>query len=783
MSVKWLATSPLLSNIPGVESKLLMNAPIHKFCLLFFLGSVCGLFRPCLAQETKVQPPSDAQRREVMKLLQEVYKSEYVAAETADAKSVLAAKILDAAQETKDSIARYSMLRLASDIAVLAADAEIVTESIDLMDRYFEIDEPNTRLAALTATVTRINSASEPTALSAVLEFCNTAVDRNNYAAAAQLLTHSALHFREATSREALRKSLVRVKSLQVQYQSVRDALQKLLENADDPEANLAVGKFRCFRRNEWTTGLKNLVKGSDETLREIAHLELGDKDFQRQNMIADRWWQYAETIDDEDAIYAKLRARSYYKIALDSLQGLQKAKAMTRLKETESFGEVAAIKMHVEGHVQDPHTPEDLQPMAERKVVYDLPASYSDMVVGGSGKYLIFRIDALKKLAFFDVIERKVTQYVPIESSDVRFTAGANEFFIATRPQNVLERWSLDNFKRLSTVRLPLENPVEVITMGSASDGPIYVGAQHGPGGFLNTRSLKPIPYQVIDHRYQKAGEIQGAGPESRVRASANGRAFAMWRTNVSPGGFRTYVLTDRIAHTFYQHDTMGYIEPSPDGELMYTSRGVYTSQTKEFIANKGNFATSFRIPAVTGNYAVGIPRDDDGKKKNVNPIHILVSGQVDPILTIPDVSIRAGEYGDFHGREILTLARRVYLLPNANLLITLPVSNKSLVLHYLDLEHELLESGVDFLYVASRAPTTVKSGGVYKYALDVKSKHGDLQYEIVAGPSAMKVDKEGMITWRSPRRGSEEHEVIVSVTDGSGQQTNHTFSVATVP
>ena len=142
-----------------------------------------------------------------------------------------------------------------------------------------------------------------------------------------------------------------------------------------------------------------------------------------------------------------------------------------------------------------------------------------------------------------------------------------------------------------------------------------------------------------------------------------------------------------------------MGYIEPSPDGELMYTLRGVYTSRTKECLANKGNFATSFRIPAVTGNYAVGVLRDDDRKKKNVNPIHILVSGQVDAILTIPDVSIRTGEYGDFHGREIMTLARRVYLLPNANLLITLPVSNKSLVLHYLDLEKELRESGIDFL------------------------------------------------------------------------------------
>ena len=50
-------------------------------------------------------------------------------AETAEATSALATKILDAATETADNAARYSMLKL-------AADSEIVKKSIDLMDRF-----------------------------------------------------------------------------------------------------------------------------------------------------------------------------------------------------------------------------------------------------------------------------------------------------------------------------------------------------------------------------------------------------------------------------------------------------------------------------------------------------------------------------------------------------------------------------------------------------------------------------------------------------------------------
>ncbi len=760
---------------------------MNRRFLKFFCFALCLLTlaapQVTSAQDPKVPPPTDEQRQKVMKLLQEIYKGEYVAAKSSEAKSALAEKILDAAKDTRDSVARYSMLKLSTDIAVQAANADIVTEAINMMDRFYEIDEPNVRLAALVATVKRINSDAEPETLAAVVEYCTRAIERHDYESAGQLLSVATLYFRERESREVLGQLNNRVESLQEEFNKVRDHIQTLIENPDDPDANLAVGKFRCFARDDWATGLQNLAKGSDKELKDVAQLELaGSNDVQRQTEIADKWWAHADKANGDEASNSKLHAGWYYRLALPQLQGLQKAKAAARLKEAESLGIVTAVNL-AGGDDAPAAAPAGPEPMTQWKVVYDLPASYTDLAVGGSGRYLIFRLDSLKKLAFFDVVAREITQYVPIETSDVRFTAGASEFFIVTRPQNVMERWSLETFQRVSTVKLPLEHPVDWVVMGHASEGPIYVGAPQGSGGFLNPRNLKPIPYEVVDHQYQRAGEIQGADAEARVRASANGRAFAMWRTQVSPGGFRTYIINDRIVHTFYQHDTMGYIEPSPDGELMYTSRGVFTSQTKEFLANKGNFATSFRIPAVTGNYAVGVPRNDDRKKKSVNPVHILVSGQLDPILTIPDVSIRPGEYGDFHGREILTLARRVYLIPQANLLITLPDSNKSLVLHYLDLEKELSESGIDFLYVASRAPNVIKSGGVYKYQIEAKSKNGDLEYEVVAGPSGMKVNNEGLVTWRTPRRVSEEHEVIVSIKDASGQETTHTFTVTAVP
>jgi len=749
-----------------------MRGPALSLFLLLTLGGVVS------AQE-KRPAPTEEQRQQVMDLLREVYRSEYVAARTSSQKSALANKILKAAKETEESVARYAMLRLAADIAVQGADPDAVTEAIDQMDREYAIDEPAMRLAALTAMVKRINAGNERAALDAVLRYCSRAIDRNDFESVTTLLSESSIYFREPASRRTLTNLSARVELLQSQFAEVSEHLETLTQKPDDPAANLMVGKFRCFGLDEWSAGLRNLAKGSDELLKALAEWELsGAVSGEQQMRIADGWWAFAETAVGEEARAAKLRAGAYYQLAAASVQGLQQAKASARFREAQSTGEIPDLAQ-VAANVPEPG-PDEAEPMPERKVVYDLPASYTDVAVGGSGQYLIFRLDTLKKLAFFDVFQREVTQYVDIETSDVRFTAGAKEFFVAKRPENVIERWSLESFKRLAVVKLPLENPIQSICMGSASDGPIYIGAQHGPGAFVASRSLRVIPYEVVDHQYQRPGEIQGAGPESRVRASANGISFAMWRTNVSPGGFRTYLIADRLIHTFYKHDTMGYIEPSPDGELMYTSRGVFTGQTKEYLANDGNFATSFRVPAITGNYAVGVPRNDKQKNKKVNPVHILVSGQSDPILTIPDVSIRPGEYADFHGKEIMTLAKRVYLLPQADLLITLPESNQSLVLHHLDLEKELEDSGIDYLYVASRPPTAVPAGATYRYQIEAKSKSGEVDFELVSGPPSMKVNREGLVTWRTPRRSNEDFEVIVSIRDESGQQQTHSFKVS---
>ena len=56
--------------------------------------------------------------------------------------------------------------------------------------------------------------------------------------------------------------------------QEYKAANEKLEAHADDPDANLAVGRFLCFQKDDWKSGAPYLARGGDETLKTLAALE-----------------------------------------------------------------------------------------------------------------------------------------------------------------------------------------------------------------------------------------------------------------------------------------------------------------------------------------------------------------------------------------------------------------------------------------------------------------------------------------------------------------------------
>jgi hypothetical protein len=387
--------------------------------------------------------------------------------------------------------------------------------------------------------------------------------------------------------------------------------------------------------------------------------------------------------------------------------------------------------------------------------------------------------------LAIFDVNAAKVVRYLPFDE-DVKFTAGMDKLLVALPDKNVLQRWDLTTFRREVSVPLGGGGSVSSLTMGSASNGPLLVRRTKEGGlpslTFYDLRTMWPVE--------AKWGNNPG-GPldAAYIRASANGKVFALlgW-------GPVTLVWDDgRVTITHLLQHGGRYALPSPDGKAVFTDSAIYTEFLKP--APGGNVREA--APATHGRYYMA------GRS-------VYLLGDTRPLLTLPperpEPPARPGALPGFPrgfpgmpgipggppgmpprfpimpgGRfnDPLALDKRGYFIPDAKLLVHVPLSNDRLILRWLDVAAGLEKSGIDYLFVISQAPTKAKRGTTYRYQMAVKSKKGGVKYKLESGPPGMKVSAAGLVTWAVPAGDSGEKDVILTVSDRTGQEVFHTFRV----
>ena len=99
---------------------------------------------------------------------------------------------------------------------------------------------------------------------------------------------------------------------------------------------------------------------------------------------------------------------------------------------------------------------------LSEDKVVKRLPEAFTDVVVGGGGRYLIFHMPKLKKLAVFDVNEARVTKYIPLTEEDITYAAGLDCVVIGLKKAGKLERWSLTTFELEKSAAPPFKEDIK---------------------------------------------------------------------------------------------------------------------------------------------------------------------------------------------------------------------------------------------------------------------------------------------------------------------------------
>jgi hypothetical protein len=397
---------------------------------------------------------------------------------------------------------------------------------------------------------------------------------------------------------------------------------------------------------------------------------------------------------------------------------------------------------------------------LAGDEVTKPLPAAVTDVTVGG-GRYLLLRLGSQNKLAVFDANEARVVKYLPLEEPDAQVAAGMDKLVILLPDKKAAQRWSLDTLEREATAPLALPGKLQTLAMGSASNGPLFVfhgGDLPGTGGLtlIDVATLKsyPIPREAIPNLPTDGRQL---------RASADGRVFTFQTFQ----GFFSMVWQGKGIehHQIQDRRQVFYALPGPDGRVIYTANGTYTTEWKPI-----NEQLKGSMPGHHGPYFLA------GQSS------VYLEGDNRPLLTQPAPKPeQPPDIGALVGLpQGLPLDRRVHFLPDADLVVMIPMTDDRLVLKRLDVEAAPEKSGVDYLLVLSRAPHRAKKGATYRYPMAVRSKKGGVKYKLESAPKGMRVSADGVVTWDVPGDQAENDvDVLITVSDRTGQEVLHSFKV----
>jgi V8-like Glu-specific endopeptidase len=400
-------------------------------------------------------------------------------------------------------------------------------------------------------------------------------------------------------------------------------------------------------------------------------------------------------------------------------------------------------------------------------KVVRPLPSTIGDLAVGGGGRFLVLHLPRVRKLAVFDVSAARVVKYIPLEEEGALCAAGQDKLVVVLPRKSVIQRWSLATLERERSQPLPVREQAVTMAMGSASQGPLLVGTASGIH-FLDLQSLRPSDVHMPDHR------PGGVGERTRIRASADGKVFGLWRADSVPQGMEVYTLIGHHLQTHYEHQSAGHVAPGPDGKVIFTRRGLYTSALKPRKEDNDGGA-AYCVPAAQGPLYLSLTAGRPGKCA----LHMV--GTSSPLVQLSDVEVPEGLLDD--GSEALGSDRRFQLIPAAKVLVTIPASNDRLVLHRFDLVEALKKADIDYLLVMSTPPTVAKKGETLRYQLEVLSRKGGVSYRVDSGHKGMEITSGGLLQWAVPAKTEEtEVSIILVVGDSAGQEVFHTFTLAPV-
>lgn len=278
-----------------------------------------------------------------------------------DKKAAARTLLIAASRSGGDDVGQAALYMVAIDLAAKSGDLQLAFEAVDDMAMQFEIDAPQVKVKYLDAAVKDARSAEARTAVvDSALELIDEAALADAFDVADSALKAAqsmAAKLRDADLRKDLaakRRALdARRKDYAAFEKKLSEAKAKLAKSPDDRRANQIVGQHLAFDRLEWQEALKHFSRAEDDALRRAATADLGrPADPREQMLLADSWWNLAESVDDHKTRTGyRNRAVYWYSLALPTVSGLLHARAEKRIEEAGAAASRAATEQVLAGN------------------------------------------------------------------------------------------------------------------------------------------------------------------------------------------------------------------------------------------------------------------------------------------------------------------------------------------------------------------------------------------------------------------------------------------------
>lgn len=282
----------------------------------------------------KVPPPAAEDQKRLAKGVRELYKADYAKPAPADQRA-LVEKLMEEAEATDVlTPSKYVLLTEARDLSAKLGDVAATLGAVDEMGRHYAMDVPAATEDALEA----IGRAAKTPDVSrqvaeAWLGLADEAAAAGDYVAALKFVPRADGAARSAKNAGLLARVKERGTELRVErdeHKRIQALRGKLQADADDAEANLAVGMHECLALGRWEDGLPKLAKGSEADVAEAARQDLAlPKEPEAQVALADVWWAAAEKRRSKPLMQ---RAFHWYGKSVEGLKGAERAELQKRI-------------------------------------------------------------------------------------------------------------------------------------------------------------------------------------------------------------------------------------------------------------------------------------------------------------------------------------------------------------------------------------------------------------------------------------------------------------------